>query len=175
MRMKAHHLAYLEKLMKRTDLSPRSTLILARRLARQIGLARESWTERSSSDRGQAKDSDFRQKPEKNKKIAAEKSQQLLDSLRNIGERILEDDKFLTKKYGFEGLCDILQVNRVHRLEVRERVKHSERLIATLVFVWAFEDSATVLSGRRATELKGGPLYHALMQTLKRAYTREAK
>ena len=103
-------------------------------------------------------------------RITAKKSRQRLDALHDIGEWIIQNDIFLTKKYGFEGLCDILQINRVHRLEVRERVKHSESLIATLVFVWAFEDSATVLSGRRATELKDGPLYRAMLQRLKRIY-----
>ena len=77
----------------------------------------------------------------------------------------------MTAQYGFAGLCDVLEVNGVHRTEVIEGAKDVRRGISAIAFICALEDSASVQSGRHPAECKDGPLYQALWETVKQVHS----
>lgn len=161
MRMKPEHAERLLQLFELTHLSPRSRLILARRIARH------TWSERLQSHA----DFDAKLKNAAKNELAHIKharnqaSQLYRNILNDIGTWLCQNEVALIKKYGFEGICDVLEVNRMHRAEVR--TKDKEGIISAIAFTLAFEDSAGVLSGRHPTEWKDGPLYQALRETVK--------
>jgi len=97
MRMKPEHAARLQQLLTLTNLSPRSRLILARRVVRHI------CTERSLNPGHDAY-------PLHRK------------TLFDIGTWLCQNEAALTAQYGFEGLCEVLEVNPVHRTQVIEGV-----------------------------------------------------
>ena len=146
MRMKPEHAARLQQLLTQTNLSPRSCLILARRMARHI------CTERSLNPGHDAY-------PLHRKTLFA------------IGTWLCQNEEALTEQYGFDGLCDVLEVNEVHRAQVIEGAKDVRRGISAIAFICALEDSVSVQSGRHPAECKDGPLYQALRETVKQGHT----
>ena len=146
MHMKPEHAARLQQLLTQTNLSPRSRLILARRMARHI------CTERSLNPGRDAY-------PLHRKTLA------------HIGTWLCQNEEALTAQYGFEGLCEVLEVNPVHRTQVIEGAKDVRQGISAIAFICALEDSASVQSGRHPAECKDGPLYQALWETVKQVHS----
>ena len=148
MRIEPEHAARLQQLLKLPDLSPRSRLILARRVARHI------CTERSLNPGHDAY-------PLHRK------------TLFDIGTWLCQNEEALTAQYGFAGLCDVLEVNPAHRAQVIEEAKDVRRGISAIAFICALEDSASVQSGRHPAECKDGPVYQALRETVKQLHSRQ--
>ena len=94
-------------------------------------------------------------------------------TLFDIGTWLCQNEAALTAQYGFEGLCEVLEVNPVHRTQVIEGVKDVRQGISAIAFICALEDSASVQSGRHPAECKDGPLYQALWETLKQLHSRQ--
>lgn len=173
MRMEPEHADRLKQLLEQPGLSLRSRLILARRLARYI------CTERSLS-RGYA-NSEIRKaeaglpvtkgqlaKIRQSQKKAARLHRQILV---DIGTWLCQHEEALAEQYGFEGICDVLEVNPVHRAEVIEGAMDRRRSISAIAFIAALEDSASVKSGQHPAECKDGPLYQALREKVKQMHT----
>ena len=94
-------------------------------------------------------------------------------TLFDIGTWLCQNDEALTAQYGFSGLCDVLEVNPVHRAQVIEEAKDVRRGISAIAFICALEDSASVQSGKHPPECKDGPLYQALWETVKQLHSRQ--
>ena len=88
-------------------------------------------------------------------------------TLLEIGIWLYRNEELLTEQYGFEGICDVLEVNPVHRSEVMGLAKNTGRGVSVVAFISALEDSACSQSGKRPIEWKDGPLYHALREKTK--------
>ena len=172
MRMEPEHADRLKQLLRRPGLSLRSRLILARRLARY------AWTERSLSC-GHA-NSEIRKAEAglpvtkgqlaKIRQSQKEAAQLHRKTLADIGTWLCQNEEALTEQYGFEGICDVLEVNPVHRAEVIEGAKDRRRGISAIAFISALEDSASVQSGQHPAECKDGPLYQALREKMKQVH-----
>lgn len=94
-------------------------------------------------------------------------------TLLEIGIWVDRNEELLTEQYGLEGICDVLEVNPVHRAEVIEGAMDRRRSISAIAFISALEDSASVQSGRHPAECKDGPLYQALREKMKQGHTVE--
>ena len=86
-----------------------------------------------------------------------------------LGSWIYQNDELLTARYGFDGVCDALEVNPVHRDEVKACMKDRSRAVAAVGFVSGFEDSASQQSGRHPTDWKDGPLFQAFMAMMRKS------
>ena len=171
MRMKPEHAERLKQLLTLTDLSPRSSLILARRVARYI--CNERAMSHGCAEIGKAETSlpFTRGQLAKIKQIQKEAAQLHRKTLLDIGTWLCQNEELLTEQYGFDGLCDVLEVNPVHRTEVIKHAEDMRRGISAIAFISALEDSASVQSGRQPAECKDGPLYQALRETVKQGHT----
>lgn len=170
MRIEPEHADRLKQLFRRPGLSLRSRLILARRLARY------ACTERSLS-RGHA-NSEIREAEAglpltkgQLAKIRQSQKEAHRTTLVDIGTWLCQHEEALTEQYGFEGICDVLEVNPVHRAEVIEGAKDMRRSISAIAFIAALEDSANVKSGQHPAECKDGPLYQALREKMKEVHS----
>lgn len=165
MRMKPEHADRLNALLKLPHLSPRSTMILIRRMARLIHAdherAREFLNEQERKARAGL--------PSTKRQLAAvwklrrEGLRQYRTGLCALGSWICRNDVALTAHHGFEGICDALEVNPVHRGEVRASAEDRKRAVAAVAFVSGFEDSAGRQSGRHPIDWKDGPLFQIFM------------
>ena len=161
MRMKPEHASRLNELMLLKHLSPRSALILTRRVARLINTEREL-------ARAFFKDEEKKAKaglPFTKRQLAAirkHRKEALLEysaDLCRLGSWIYQNDELLTARYGFDGVCDALEVNPIHRGQVMAAAEDRRRAITAVAFISGFEDSAGQQSGRHPTDWKDGPLF----------------
>ncbi|GFM89288.1 hypothetical protein PSCICO_46870 [Pseudomonas cichorii] len=166
MRMKPEHYQRLHDLSKLQHLSLRSQLILARRLVRQ-----------SLQDR-EAVQAFFREEVKKAEaglpftqrrlEIAKDLQRQSRDGFRTglleIGKWLYQSDEALTEKYGFDGVCDVLEVNPVHRPEVLKWAEDKSRAISTAAFIVGMEDSARQRSGRHPADWKEGTFFQVFLE-----------
>ena len=171
MRMKPEHAIRLLQLLHLTALSPRSRLIVARRVARYI--CTERLLSGGCTGIGKTNTSLPFTKGQlaKINQIQNEASQLQRKMLLDIGTWLCQNEEILTEQYGFHGICDVLEVNPVHRAEVSEWAKDTKHGISAIAFISALEDSASVQSGRRPVEWKDGPLYQALREKVKQVHT----
>ena len=88
-------------------------------------------------------------------------------TLLEIGSWLHSNEELLTEQYGLKGICDVLEVNPVHRSEVMGSAKNTERGVSVVAFIAALEDSACMQSGKHPIEWKDGPLYQALREKMK--------
>ena len=66
--------------------------------------------------------------------------------------------------YGFEGICELLEVNPVHRAEVVQYASDVDRAIFAVAFESGLEESASRQSGRHPADWKDGQLYQAFWE-----------
>ncbi|MFB8830737.1 hypothetical protein ACE0DR_18540 [Azotobacter sp. CWF10] len=87
----------------------------------------------------------------------------LCRALASLGRRLMRDQKMI-EPLGFDSLCDLLNVNPVHRSEL---CRHARAGLAEIVFVEGLEDSAE----HQGDDWKEGPLfnacYHAMIERLR--------
>lgn len=166
--MKIQHITRFGALMDKASLTRRSKLILARWIARQICSRRMLSELRPMRNLMASKQAPVDKPGLTNKSGAKGVSDRLIMS--DIGKWLCENDEQLTEEYGFDGLCDVLHVNPVHRSRAAQQLSDTGRGVAGIVYVWGLEDSASALSGRNSAELKEGPLYQALFERLKQIH-----
>lgn len=164
MQMKPEYAERLCGLAVLPHLSPRSRLIVVRRLARESSAR---WGDTRAFFEKQVKHfkaglpftahalkcvNELRQQArEDHKRMQHE-----------LGQWLKENDAILTQLYGFDGVLDLLEVNPVHRAEVMT-YKDDERAISSAAFVGGMEESASRQSGRKPEDWKDGPLFHVYM------------
>ena len=81
-----------------------------------------------------------------------------------VGQWLLENDALLTTMYGFEGICELLEVSPMHRPEVIQYAGDMRRAIFAVAFESGLEESASRQSGRHPADWKDGPLYQAFWE-----------
>ena len=167
MRMKPEHAERLKALVSVPHLSPRSRLLVLRRLARE---SHTRWEAVQAFLDGEIKGAKagFPSAAKALKKIrglykqAQDEHQQIACV---VGRWLFENDALLTTMYAFEGICELLEVNPVHRAEVVQYASDIDRAIFAIAFESGLEESASRQSGRRPADWKDGPLYQALWET----------
>ena len=85
-----------------------------------------------------------------------------------VGQWLFENDALLTTMYGLDGICELLEVNPVHRAEVVQYAGDMDRAIFAVAFESGLEESASSQSGRRPADWKDGPLYQAFLEMRKK-------
>lgn len=176
MRMKTEHASRLYELMDLPRLSLRTKLILARRIARHLSTERRSAhceVEREVKRVATAFPSKIRTPPMtrgRNTRVDA-----FNWSLAAIGAWVSQNEGPMTEDYGFDGICDLLNVNPVHRACMRGHAARKSAGVLEIVLGAGLEDSAASLSGRNPAELKDGALYQALWEEMKRVHARDRK
>ncbi|MDV7210117.1 hypothetical protein [Azotobacter beijerinckii] len=78
----------------------------------------------------------------------------LRQALTGLGHTLLHDSERLDESMGFEGLCDLLNINPIHRDKARQA---GHTTVRKLAFVEGLEDSAD----RHDPDWKDGPLFSA--------------
>lgn len=74
------------------------------------------------------------------------------------------------QQLGFDGLCDLIGANPVHRADARDLFEKGEiDALGAAIFVSGLEDSANANSGKQPLEWNDGPLFHAYMQVFHKA------
>lgn len=161
--MKAEHLRILADLSARPTASARTRLIAIRRLCRAFALELDAiHAERRALRRQAGKLRPFLpftrlavadlERQAANHRSDAKND--LCQALAGFGRMLTLDRDRMIASLGFDGLCDLLNVNPVHREELRQR----ERVeLSDIVFVEGLEDSAE----HQGEDWKDGPLFNA--------------
>ena len=186
MKLKPEYAERLRQLLYSPDLTLRSRLIVAKRYARHLGAVLEgeiSGIFVSQPDRTDAfsftaarrkKKRSGTRRSARSRAVHREKVLALRQSLADIGKWLCLNDVELTRLNGIEGICDLLEVNPMHRGEVKANASCEDRAIQAVAFDCANESSAASLSGKRPAECKEGPLFSALYELAKRGGVVEA-
>ena len=98
------------------------------------------------------------------KEVQGKSFEAFKSGLIDIGAWLYKNDQALTARYGFEGICDLLEVSQVHREEVIKYAKDMDRVVAAIALDSGLEDSASRQSGRHPADWKDGPLYQAIWE-----------
>lgn len=174
MRMKAEHASRLYELMDLPHLTRRTKLILARRIARHLSNER-SWArfqaKREVGPTAAVIPADFDAMPIYRRRNVGWDTYNR--SLAAIGTWVSQNEGPMTEDYGFDDICDLLNVNPVHRTYMRGHAARKKAGILDIVLGAGLEDSAASLSGRNPAELKDGALYQALWEEMKRVHARD--
>ena len=166
MRMKPEHAEQLQTLVSVPHLSPRSRLLVLRRLARESHARWEAVQAFFDSEIKVAK-AGFPSTAKALKKIRGLYKQTQGEHQQiayEVGQWLLENDTLLTSRYGFGGICELLEVNPVHRTEVVQYAGDMDRAIFAVAFESGMEESASRQSGRHPADWKDGPLYQAFWE-----------
>jgi hypothetical protein len=164
MQMKPEHAERLVGLVVLPHLSPRSRLIVVRRLARE---SNARWVDTRAFFDEQIKHfkaglpftaSQLARVNDLRKQARADHRRMQHE----LGQWLRENDALLTGLYGFAGVFDLLEVSPVHRAEVME-YKDDGRAISSAAFIGGMEESASRQSGRKPEDWKDGPLFHVYM------------
>jgi hypothetical protein len=164
--MKPEHAEKLQTLVTVPHLSLRSRLLVLRRLARESHARWEAVQAFFDSEIKVAK-AGFPSTAKALKKIrglrhqAQDEHQQIACV---VGRWLFENDALLTRIYGLEGICELLEVNPVHRAEVVQYASDIDRAIFAIAFESGLEESASRQSGRHPADWKNGPLYQAFWE-----------
>ena len=186
MKMKPEHADRWRELLCSRDLTLRSQLIVAKRCARHLGAVLE-WEMRGNSVEQVASEKsakftsvslrNVQKKGKRSARFSTVRRQTvpaLKQALAEIGKWLYANDVQLTELNGIEGVCDLLEVNPVHRGEVSANASCEDRAIQAVAFDCGNESSAASLSGKRPAECKEGPLFSALYELAKRGGVVEA-
>ena len=164
--MKPDHAERLKALVAIPHLSPRSRLLVLRRLARESHARWGAMQACFDSEIKGAK-AGFPSAAKALKKIRGLRHQAQVEhqqTVCEVGQWLLENDTLLTSRYGFEGICELLEVNPVHRAEVVQYAGDMDRATFAVAFESGLEDSVSRQSGRHPADWKDGPLYQALWE-----------
>ncbi|WP_395599584.1 hypothetical protein AB4P95_20270 [Pseudomonas sp. A1437] len=171
MQMKPEHSLRLNQLLDLPHLTMRSQLILARRLARNAHTERNLTRAFFREEVAKAKAGlpFTKDRLAKVKAVRDEARESYRAGLMEIGSWLYENDAALTKQYGFDGICDLLEVNPVHRADVVKYADDMGRAISAIAFVSGLEESASQQSGRRPADSKEGPLFFVFLEMMMKA------
>ncbi|SEJ33066.1 hypothetical protein SAMN04244579_03950 [Azotobacter beijerinckii] len=143
--------------------TPRTRLIITRRICRWLCTLRQAIHDERRALRRQAvalrRHLPFTKAAvEALEQEAATHRSDALDSIRRVlagyGALLIRDPEGTAAALGFDGLCDVLNVNAVEREQARREGLTS---LEELAFVYGMEDSAE----RRGDSWKDGPLFNA--------------
>ncbi|MBK3446026.1 hypothetical protein [Pseudomonas lactis] len=165
--MKPEHAEQLQTLVAVPHLSPRSRLLVLRRMARESHARWEAVQVFFDSEIKGAK-AGFPSAAKALKKIRGLYKQAQVEHQQIacvVGRWLFENDALLTTMYGFEGICELLEVNPVHRAEVVQYAGDMDRAIFAIAFESGLEESASRQSGRHPADWKDGALHQALWKT----------
>ena len=165
--MKPEHAERLKALVTVPHLSPRSRLLVLRRMARESHARWEAVQVFFDSEIKGAK-AGFPSAAKALKKIRGLYKQAQVEHQQIacvVGRWLFENDALLTTMYGFEGICELLEVNPVHRAEVVQYAGDMDRAIFAIAFESGLEESASRQSGRHPADWKDGALHQALWKT----------
>ncbi len=166
MRMKPEHYRHLYEISRLPHLTLRSQLIVARRLARQA-LADRLMTRSLLRDAVKTAEAGLpftQRRLEEVKRMQEESRDTYRAGFLELGRWLYQMDETLTLRYGFDGICDLLEVNPVHRPEVLQYAEDKKRAIAAAAFIAGREDSASSQSGRRPADWKRGPFFEVFLE-----------
>ncbi len=161
--MKAEQLHILAELSARSTASAHTRLIAIRRLCRVLAHELEDIrAERRALRRQAAKLKPFLPftrlaMADLERQAACHRSAAMGDlcrALAILGRRLLQDREEMAETLGFDGLCDLLNVNPCHRHEAREAGQCG---LLGVIFVEGLEDSAE----QRGNDRRDGPLFNA--------------
>ncbi|MEA9994284.1 hypothetical protein QN382_19020 [Pseudomonas sp. 10B1] len=171
MRMKPEHLTRLCSLMDAPHLSLRSQFILVRRIVRNIHAERQLTRAHFAAEVKKAEAGlPFTQNTVTKIKETQDRARKSIKArLSDIGTWLYQNDQALTARYGFDGICDLLEVNPVHRAEVIEYAEDMGRAVSAIAFVSGYEESASQQSGRRPADSKEGPLFFVFLEMMMKA------
>lgn len=171
MRMKSEHARQMLELLALPHLSLRSQLILMRRYARHLNTERSLTRAffRDELKKAEAGLPFTKRQVKAIKEVQSKASDSYKTVAVGLGTWLYQNDKGLTSKYGFDGICDVLEVNRVHRAEALEYAEDRGRAISAIAFISGVEDSASSQSGRRPADSKDGPLFHVFLTMMMKA------
>lgn len=165
MQMKPEYARRLVELSRRGNNSPAITIIIARRYARHVIAERDLDREYYQQVLKEA-ESGLPFTAAKVLEIKTERGKRRSNRHQNmvdIANWLRRNDDLIVTLYGFDGVCDLLGVNPVHRAEAREYADEAAGTITAIAFVSGLEDSASVRSGRKQPDFKDGPLFNAFM------------
>ncbi|WP_198286579.1 hypothetical protein [Pseudomonas chlororaphis] len=165
MMMKPEHFQRLCELSARGTNTPAITVLLSRRYARHLTAKQEVDREQyrqalKTAERGLPFTAG---KVSELKAARQQKSRARRQSMKKIADWLRSWDDLIVELYGFDGVCDLLAVNRVHREEARKYADKATGTITAIAFISGLEDSASVRSGRNQPDFKDGPLFNAFM------------
>ncbi|MFC0710017.1 hypothetical protein [Azorhizophilus paspali] len=161
--MKAEHLYLLADISSRPTASARTRLIAIRRLCRAFTQELEAIDAERRALRRQAGRlrvflpftglavSDLEQQASTCRRDARH---DLHLALASFGRRLMRERQRISETLGFDDLCDLLNVNPVHRGALCRRAGAG---FAEIVFIEGLEDSAE----HQGTDWKDGPLFNA--------------
>jgi hypothetical protein len=153
--MTPEHANRLQEVLKLEALTLRSRLILIRRYIRHLDAERLADGKRNQIS---------------NQKHVRKATKRHQSALADFGGWLARNDGILTDLYGFEGICDLLEVNPVHRLIVIRHAADIEHAITAIALTAGYEESASRQSGRHPADWKDGPLHQAMWRSMKQAY-----
>ncbi|WP_010216572.1 hypothetical protein [Pseudomonas syringae group genomosp. 3] len=163
MRLKPEYAQRLVELSNRGNNSPAISLIIARRFARHLVDERafERANFRQAIAQAKAGLPFTANKLAELEKQEKNKREQRRTNLKLIADWFRGSDEVLVALYGFNGICDLLNVNPVHRIEAESYVDRASGYVTAIAFICGLEDSASTSSGRKRSEYNDGPLFHA--------------
>jgi len=156
-------ISILADIASNPDATPRARLIAARRLCRLLACESEAIHDERHALRREAKKlraflpftaSRVAELERQAGEHMATELEILREALTGLGRTLLNDSDRMGESIGFDGLCDLLNINPVHR-EMAFRDGHTT--VSELVFVAGLEDSAD----RHDPHWKDGPLFRA--------------
>ncbi len=162
--MNLHHVRNLADLATKPDASARTQLIATRMICRLYAAELDTInTERRALRREASKAKRFlpftaaavATLEQQADSYAEGRRESLRAALLGFGRVLMLDTDNLTSTIGFDGLCDLLSINPVHREQAR---RDGGETLRGLVFIASAEDSATQQGDAWAG---GGPLYRA--------------
>ncbi|WP_342650885.1 hypothetical protein [Pseudomonas sp. REB1044] len=168
MKISAKYEKRLLEIFSGNNLSLRDTLTTCRRLSRHAAQVRDGEREQYRVEIRQAeKGLPFtKAKVDALKDRDRESHDRCEAILLPIGKWLAGSGPEIERAYGFEGICDLLNVNPVHRGGIKaDHDGHSNALVSIAHFE-GLEDSAEQLSGRKEREWKDGPLFWCYMEVL---------
>lgn len=166
MRMKPEHHQRLHELTRLEHLSLRSLLILARRLVRQSLLDRKDVRTLFHEEvkKAEAGLPFTKRRLDTVKDLQRQARDHFRTGILEIGKWLYQVDEELTQKYGFDGVCDLLEVNPVHRPEAMQWMEDKNRAISAVAFISGMEDSAGQRSGRHPADWKEGTFFQVFLE-----------
>ncbi|AHF68725.1 hypothetical protein [Pseudomonas cichorii] len=161
--MKPEFVRRLVDLSLRGNNSPAISVIIARRFARYLRDEGEAKRQYFKTEIATAKAAlPFTATRLKDLELQQETTRDIRKkNLLGIANWLRRNDDLLVELYGFAGICDLLNVNPVHRAEALEYADESSGTVTTIAFICGLEDSASINSGRKRKDWNDGPLFWA--------------
>lgn len=158
----------LFSILSKPYLSVRDTLTVCRRLARElqaihVGAREQYLCEIKAAEAGLP----FTEaKVQKLKEGDKEFHLSYEARISSIGNWLVDMGPSLDQELGFDSICDLLNVNPVHRHMLKEDQAEGADTLISIAHFAGLEDSAEQISGKKKREYKDGPLFWCYMEVM---------